>query len=157
MVTIIEDTAGKIRDLPIHPTLRTVLEAAGNAAGIDTIRIVSGGQPKIGTSDKRTGSTRHDEGYAADLFLKKGNKTLHFDDTSADPAIVAFITEAAAAGAIGIGAGVGYMDPNEMHIGFGKTPQDKVRVVWGKGEVSATAPPWLKKAAKAGWKRLDGQ
>ncbi len=156
MVEIVEDTEGKIRDRPIHPKLRAVLEAAGNAAGIDTIRIVSGGQAKIGTPGKRTGSTRHDEGYAADLFLKQGGKTLHFTDTSAAPAIITFITEAGARGAIGMGAGVGYMDPNEMHIGFGMTRQDKVRVVWGKGEKSATAPSWLKAAAKAGWARLGG-
>src|SRR5262245_41740215 len=96
---------GKIRDRPISPELHVVLERAADAAGIDVVRVTSGGQP--GSTGGRTGSTRHDHGRAADLQLVQGGRTLSFTDQDGGPAVEAFVTASAANGATGIGAGVG--------------------------------------------------
>jgi hypothetical protein len=47
MATIDESalTAAKIRDMPISAALRRVLLAAAQQAGVDVVRITSGGQP----------------------------------------------------------------------------------------------------------------
>ena len=71
MVKIIENTRGKVRDLPIAPRLKQILALAGTAAGIDEVVVESGGQCALGTCSKRRGSTRHDLGNAANLDLKK--------------------------------------------------------------------------------------
>ena len=65
MATIDESglTAGKIRDRPINGRLRRVLLAAAADAGVDVVRVTSGGQS--GSSGRRTGSNRHDGGAAA--------------------------------------------------------------------------------------------
>jgi hypothetical protein len=51
-------TAAKIRDMPISAELRRVLLAAAHEAGVEIVRITSGGQP--GSRGQRTGSNRHD-------------------------------------------------------------------------------------------------
>jgi len=71
MVRVVENTAGKTRDLPIASRLKQILSFAASVAGIDEVRVESGGQCAIGTCSKRVGSTRHDLGNAADLDLKK--------------------------------------------------------------------------------------
>jgi hypothetical protein len=150
MATIDESSLpGKIRDKPIARELRTVLIGAADAAGIDTVFVTSGGQP--GSTGRRTGSTRHDGGRAADLQLIKQGRTLTFTDRAAGPDIEAFVTAAAARGATGIGAGVGYMGNKTLHVGFGTSPQDRSKLVWGAGGRSANAPAWLKRAAQKGW------
>ena len=60
-------SAAKIRDMPISAALRRVLLTAAHEAGVDIVRITSGGQP--GSRGQRTGSNRHDGGNAADLEL----------------------------------------------------------------------------------------
>lgn len=143
MTQLIEATKGKIRDLPIKSTLATILVEAGVAAGIDVVRVTSGGQARLGSGGKRTGSTRHDDGNAADLQLEIGGRVLNFE-TAADRAIVAkFVTECSRRGATGIGAGVTYMGPYTLHIGFGS------KATWGAGGLSANAPDWLKQAVAA--------
>lgn len=120
MVSSIDQTGlrGKIRDKPIAQELELVLRRAADSAGVDTVFITSGGQP--GTSGKRTGSTRHDGGRAADLQLIKDGRPLTFTDETADPIIEAFVTSAAANGAIGISAGIEYMGPHTLHVGVWK-------------------------------------
>lgn len=143
MAQVIEATKGKIRDLPIKSSLRDILAAAGKEAGIDIVRVTSGGQARLGSGGKRTGSTRHDDGNAADLQLEKGGKVLSFEVPAERSIIAAFVTAAARLGATGIGAGVDYMGPRTLHIGFGS------KAVWGaKGSV-ANAPAWLKTAVAA--------
>lgn len=139
------------RNKPITAELRKVLNKAGQAAGIDTIDIVSGGQDVKGKGKRRTGSTRHDAGRAADVRLLINGKALTFTDTKADPKVLAFVTAAAAAGAIGIGAGVQYMGNETIHLGFGTSVADKRKLTWGKGGRSVNAPKWLRDAARAGW------
>jgi hypothetical protein len=78
MATIDESelTAAKIRDMPISAALRRVLLTAAHEAGVDIVRITSGGQP--GSRGQRTGSNRHDGGNAADLELVARGRTLDF-------------------------------------------------------------------------------
>jgi hypothetical protein len=147
MAEIVEATEGKIRDRPIKDELRRLLAKAADAAAIETVLVTSGGQASKGTPGKRTGSTRHDLGNAADLQLLKGGRPLDFT-VAADRAVIeAFVTAAAANGATGIGAGVEYMGPKTLHVGFGS------KSVWGAGGKAANAPDWLKRAVLAGWER----
>lgn len=141
-----------VRNKPISEELKRVLNIAAQAAGIDTIRIISGGQDALGKGTRRTGSTRHDLGRAADLQCVVGVNTLTFTDKSAPSVIQKFIASAAAAGATGFGAGVGYMGNKTIHVGFGKSANDHSRLTWGAGGQSARAPRWLRDAANSGWK-----
>ena len=105
---------GKIRDKPIGQKLEGVLQRAATAAGIDTVWVTSGSQP--GTTGRRTGSTRHDNGRAANLQLVRGGRTSSFSRIrDGGPIVEAFVTAAAANGATGIGAG-------EQYIGEQDTP-----------------------------------
>ncbi len=140
-----------IRNKPISRELKQVLDTAARAARIDTIRIVSGGQDALGEGTRRTGSTRHDRGRAADLQVVAGERTLTFTNGSVDPTISDFVTAAAAAGATGIGAGVDYMGNKTIHVGFGTSVSDRTKLTWGKDGRSANAPRWLRDAAAAGW------
>jgi len=141
------------RNKAITAELRKVLEIAAQAAGIDRIVITSGGQDALGEGTRRTGSTRHDRGRAADVYCIADGVTLTFTDQDAHPRIVAFVTEAAAAGANGIGAGVHYMGNKVIHVGFGTSPSDGKRLAWGAGGAVAAAPGWLTAACQAGWSR----
>jgi hypothetical protein len=140
-----------IRNKPISDELKLVLGTAAQAAGVDTIRITSGGQDALGEGTRRTGSTRHDHGRAADLQCVVGGDTLTFTDQSAPPGILSFVTAAAAAGATGIGAGVGYMGNRTIHVGFGTSTNDHSKLTWGAQGRSVNAPQWLRDAASAGW------
>lgn len=145
MAEVREDTQGKIRDLPIKASLKQLLLGAATAAGVDTVRVTSGGQCRVGTCTKRIGSPRHDEGNAADLQLIVGGRTLDFENAADRKVFVKFIIAATSNGATGVGAGVAYMGSQTVHVGYGS------RAVWGAGGQSANAPQWLKEAAQAGW------
>lgn len=151
MVTFVGPPSGAIRNKPITEELKTVLRKAAEAAGIDTVRITSGGQDALGEGTRRTGSTRHDRGRAADLQLVVGSETLRFTDSSAPEKVLGFITAAAAHGSTGIGAGVTYMGDKTIHVGFGKSPSDNVKLSWGAQGSASTAPQWLRNACSAGW------
>jgi hypothetical protein len=151
MTTFTGPPSTAIRNKPITAELKQVLDTAARVAGVDAIRITSGGQDALGEGTRRTGSTRHDRGRAADLQCVVGGTTLGFTDQSADPTILTFVTAAAAAGAIGIGAGVAYMGNKTIHVGFGTSVSDHTKLTWGAGGRSVNAPQWLRDAAAAGW------
>jgi hypothetical protein len=140
---------GQIRDKPITPELEDLLARAAAVAGIEVVRVVSGGQP--GSRGQRTGSTRHDGGRAADVELLVGGRALTFTDQQCGSVIETFIRTAAALGATGIGAGVHYMNDHTVHVGFGTSPADRSTIVWGAGGESKNAPNWLRQAAQQGW------
>src|SRR5260221_7959913 len=94
---------GKIRDLPIAPALEDVLNKAAIAAGVDTVLITSGGQP--GTGGKRTRSTRHDGGRAADPELIAKGHVLTFPHAPGSPTVATLGRAAAANRAHRIGPG----------------------------------------------------
>src|SRR5262245_52579321 len=133
MTTFTGPPTDAIRNKPITTELKQVFEKAALAAGIDKIQITSGGQDTLGEGNRRTGSTRHDRGRAADIQLEINGTTLTFTDQSAHPAILTFVAAAAAAGAIGIGAGLGYMGNRTIHVGFGTSETDRTKLVWGAG------------------------
>lgn len=143
--------SGAIRNKPITSELMAIIDAAARASGVTAIHINSGGQDAIGEGTRRTGSTRHDRGRAADIQCKIGSRTLKFTNQRADPEVIAFVTAAAAAGATGIGAGTDYMGPMTIHVGFGVSPSDQTKLTWGKNGGSANAPQWLRAACEAGW------
>ncbi len=143
-----------IRDRPINAPLRRVLLEAATHAGVDVVRVVSGGQP--GTSGRRIGSQRHDGGAAADIELICNGRALNFTIPGDADTICRFVAAAAWNGATGIGAGVDYMGPNRLHVGFGNGPADTARVVWGAGGLPGAAPDWLRQAAWGGWTRGPG-
>ena len=150
MARLVEDTEGKIRDLPIQNSLRVLLIEAATRSGIDLVRVTSGGQVARGTPGKRTGSTRHDLGRAADLSLSIGDRTLSFVRTADLPFFRVFVTEACALGATGIGAGIDYMGPVTIHVGYGEP------AFWGRDGKAAFAPTWLREAVLAGRGRPSG-
>jgi hypothetical protein len=141
--------AGAVRNLPVNDALRQVLLAAAAEAGVDALRIVSGGQPESGGG--RVGSHRHDGGGAADLELVVGRRTLDFTVPGDLAVIRRFIAAACSHGATGVGAGVDYMGPTRLHVGFGNGPGDMACVAWGAGGLAANAPAWLSDAARRGW------
>lgn len=144
MATVIMNNKGKIRDKPIAPELTAVLIKAADAAGVDKVSVTSGGQDVKGKGTRRTGSTRHDGGQAADLQLIRKGQILDFHTDRA--VFEAFVTAAAAAGATGMGAGDAYMGPKTIHVGFG------AKAIWGGAKAqTADAPAWMKRAAEAGW------
>ena len=122
-----------IRKLPLSTKLRSVLDQAAASVGVQAI-VYSGGQAPKGSGGPRTGSTRHDHGNAADLYLVKDGRKLS-DTNPEDRAIMAkFVSAAVSAGATGVGAGHGYMGPSNIHVGFGNP------ATWG-------GAPWIQSAA----------
>ena len=75
------------------------------------------------------GSPRHDRGRAADIKLIKNGATLAFTNHGSSAEVEAFVTAAAARGAIGIGAGEAYVGNDTLQFGFGKTNADTTPAV----------------------------
>lgn len=146
MAEVVEDTKGKVRDLPVDSRLLGILRSASEHLPIGRVRVVSGGQCRKGSCSKRTGSTRHDLGMAADLQLWHEGRALHFNRSADLPTIEKFVFNCASLGATGFGAGEGYMPTDTIHVGYGKF------AIWGKDGSGANAPAWLRQAVKDGWK-----
>ena len=108
------------RNLPIQAELMNILKTAGTAAGVDIV-ITSGGQ--VPTSEggvngvNRTGSNRHDKGYAADIRVLDGDGTRLYTNNQAQLAILLkFVEECKNAGATAVGMGNGYMSNGNVHV-----------------------------------------
>ena len=151
MATVNQTQIGsnKIRNLPISEELRNVLSIAGSFAGIDEVRVISGGQCAKGTCNRRIGSVRHDLGNAADLDLIKDGRTIQFILENERPFFEAFVQAAASLGATGIGGSVDYMGPTRLHIGYG------VKATFGGPKGQGPAPRWLRESAIRGWSNPD--
>lgn len=130
---------GATRNLPLSPDL---IGALGYLADMGiTASVYSGGQPGIGTSDRRTGSTRHDHGNAGDFHLTHPELgMLTYENPDHIPILQEVVRRGREAGLTGFGMGPGYMGPNGIHIGFGAP------AVWGAEGSSANAPDWLREA-----------
>lgn len=135
---LIYQNQGATRSQPLDPRLVNAMSFLPEL-GLQ-MEVFSGGQPGIGTSDARVGSTRHDHGGAADVFFYRGGGRLDWANPQHVPIFQDVVRRAKAAGVTGFGAGPGYMQPGSMHIGFG-TP-----AVWGAGGKGANAPDWLRQA-----------
>ena len=132
---------GAIRNDPLSPQLSRALEQFLPGLGI-TAKVFSGGQEPTGP--RRTGSTRHDHGNAADVFFYKDGRRLDWSNPQDLPVFQEIVKRGKAAGLTGFGAGPGYMQPGSMHIGFGNPG------VWGAGGRGANAPEWLRSAYSGG-------
>lgn len=102
--------------------------------------VFSGGQPGVGSGEPRVGTTRHDHGRAADLFLTRDGERLDWARDEDRPVFEEFVRRGREAGLTGFGAGEGYMQPGSMHVGYG-TP-----AVWGAEGDGSNAPDWLSEA-----------
>jgi len=130
---------GAVRNQPLSPELLAAMAYLGDM-GL-AVNVYSGGQPAIGTSDRRTGSTRHDLGNAADVqFTHPELGLLSHTNPAHIPILQEIVARGREAGLTGFGMGPGYMGPNGMHIGFGAP------AVWGDNGSSANAPDWLRQA-----------
>lgn len=131
-------TEGATRNLPVSSRLVDAMRFLPEI-GVE-MEVFSAGQPRKGTSDRRVGSTRHDDGEAADVFFAKGGRRLDWSNPDDVPIFQDIVRRAKANGLTGFGAGPGYMQPGSMHIGFGEP------AVWGAGGRGANAPDWLRQA-----------
>ena len=124
------------RNKEVSSQMESILKSAAQSTGLD-VQIFSGGM----TSDRRTGSNRHLDGNAADVWLYKDGQRLF----STDSDFQAFARAAKNAGATAIGAGVGYMGGVGLHIDVaaGKSMPSDSATVWGSGGRRANAPSWL--------------
>lgn len=133
---------GATRNQPINPHLASALEFLPEM-GV-TAEVFSGGQPRKGSGLARVGSTRHDDGNAADMRFYKDGRQLDWGNPDDRPAFEEIVRRGKAAGITGFGAGPGYMAPGTMHVGYGAPG------VWGEGGKAANAPDWLREAYGAG-------
>ena len=144
--------ASQTRKRQVVPGLFKILETAATAAGV-TVVIFSGGQDVKGHGTKRVGSTRHDAGFAADVYVYDGAGR-QLVTTGLDPVMNKFITELGAAGAQGLGAHPRYMSGTGVHVdlwGAAKGSQ-----MWGEGG-SGKPPKAIVTAFKEGLKRFYQQ
>ena len=113
-----QTTTGATRKLPIHDFTRRILLTASSRSGL-RVHVFSGGQPTNGGN--RKGSRRHDLGGAADLYLihPVTHHILDMRDPDDRVCMASFIQASVAAGATGVGAGLGYMGPHAIHVGGG--------------------------------------
>lgn len=132
------DFSGKIRNKPISDRLYSALSFLPDM-GIE-MEVFSGGQDAKGKGKRRTGSTRHDGGDAADARFFKDGRMLDWDRPEDVPIFQEIVRRARANGVTGFGAGHGYMSQGSMHIGFGSA------AVWGDNGDGDNAPQWLREA-----------
>ena len=148
------------RILPIQSELMNILQTAGAAAGVDIV-ITSGGQVPASEGGvdgrNRTGSNRHDKGYAADVRVVDGDGTrLYTNNPEHLPILVKFAEACRDAGATGVGMGNGYMNNGNVHVDIAWKGQQAgvIRGIlanryWGGGEsaglstTTANAPQYL--------------
>ena len=136
---------GKIRNQPVTPQVAgNIMEAARMTEPGLTVRVVSGGQPGKGSGGRRTGSTRHDHGNAADIVLMRdGREILPNQDRRL---YASFLKNASSLGFTGLGH-----YPWGIHVGYGK------RAAWGPDKTSRSLDPFSEAPSKRdGSTRLPG-
>jgi len=143
----------RTRRLPIKQELKEQMQFAAEKTGTG-VEIGSGGQAPIGSGGPRTGSTRHDDGGAADYKLykvdEKGNKRYLNASNPEDAKIMEeFNVRLMQGGATGIGQGRGYMGDETMHGGGGSPAS------WGGGEFIKRAFERGKEARRTGQKEYE--
>ncbi|MFP4402612.1 MAG: hypothetical protein ACLFPL_05290 [Candidatus Nanoarchaeia archaeon] len=131
---------GAIRNKGLNPVLENILQASAEEVGVE-VQIFSGGQ--CSNCRRRTGSTRHNNGNAADINILDSNGRLI---PLSDSKFTDFMTVAVANGIKGAGAdGPGrYMGQYAMHLDV------QSEAVWGHNGKSANAPPKVRRAVQKG-------
>ena len=145
-VTESQSNVASVRKLSIASDLKAILQTAASRTGVN-VDVRSGGQD---SSTGFTGSTRHNNGHAADVALTLADGTrLTTTNPQHLPIITNFLAEAKKAGATGIGAGNGYMGNNTFHIDNAQQYGQGNAGYWG-GQLdggtfrSRNAPGWLR-------------
>ena len=105
---------GGKRNKVVNSDLEEIFSIAARDTGIDEVVITSGKQP--GKQGRRTGSNRHDTGWAADLYLKKDGKSLHLTNARDRNYLADFVRACVALGIRGGGMSSGYMGTRVMHL-----------------------------------------
>lgn len=135
---------GQTRNQPLQQSLMNILVAvAGSGAGY-SFTIVSGGQDYKGRGRRRTGSIRHDGGFAADVIVynKDGRILSGASYNRKDiAAMEELVKHFKANGITSIGAGPGYMGGN-WHVDI--SPTAGYKGTWGRSHGRASTPSWLK-------------
>lgn len=135
-----------IRCQPLQPRLMQILKKAAQEAKVD-VEVFSGGQFKAGYGP-RVGKKRHDEGYAADVWIYSGGQRL--STARPHPVVSKFIASCVSNGARGIGAGPGYMDGVGIHVDLWGDKIPSGSNTWGKNNRSANTPDWVLAAYNSG-------
>ncbi len=145
LVTYSSDFSGRTRNKPIQGRLFSILESAAKAAEVNVV-IFSGGQDPIGTPNARRTSSntiRHDNGYAADVWLYDGNnRKLNVNSDSG--VMKKFAIACFNAGANAVGAGPNYMGNVGVHVDIATFVADSG--IWGSTHSWRSAPGWLTQA-----------
>jgi len=145
-VKYISGFSNQTRNKPIQNRLFSILERAAESAGVD-VDIFSGGQDPKGTpGGRRTGSIRHDNGFAADVWIYSNGKKLSCTSNSDLPIMKKFCQACFSAGATSIGVGPGYMGNVGIHVDIAPSSP---AAIWGSSHTSATAPSWLRQIRTA--------
>jgi hypothetical protein len=135
--TVKYTNAHATRNKEIVTQLEQIIIQACKNSGLSA-EIFSGGM----TPQRRTGSDRHLNGFAADvhLFTSEGKRLNVQSQELRD-----WCQQAKNAGATAIGAGVGYMGNVGVHldISAGNTVPAGSATYWGSGGRAANAPQWL--------------
>ncbi len=144
-VTYVSGFSSKTRNKKIQDRLFNILVTAARAAGVRAV-ITSGGQDAPGPRARRTGSRRHDNGFAVDVQLYNGGSLLYTSNGSHLNIIKTFCRAARSAGATAIGAGNGYMNNRVLHldIAAGQPGVSNSRFWGGRRMNAAGTPPWLR-------------
>lgn len=134
------------RALPLNDELMRIIKAAAVQCNLN-IYIKSAGQALRGSGGTRSGSTRHDLGFAADIGMKSGTKDLYVNRTGDLPTIITFCRTLKSLGVTAIGAGPGYMGSYLIHVdiaaGRNLTPAN-AGTHWGSNLSWTSAPQWLR-------------
>lgn len=149
---------GGVRNLPIQAQLWNILETAAKSAGVD-VEITSGGQVPVSEGGingrNRTGSNRHDKGFAADVrvFTGTGASRARLYTTNQEQLAIMlkFAQACRDAGATGIGMGNGYMGNGNIHVDIAWLGQQQGLIngvlsnrYWGGSPTNtANAPTYL--------------
>jgi hypothetical protein len=141
---VVYELGGKIRNQPIQPKLAKILEQASADSGYKLV-VFSGGQDTKGQGTRRTGSTRHDRGYAADIRVYDNGTRLSSEVTAHHVRLAIFAKILKRAGMESFGSGPGYMGGNH-HVDIAISAGQGVATTWGAGGKSANTPGWLKRS-----------
>lgn len=157
--------SGQTRNRPIQPGLMRILNSAAEQTGL-YVTIFSGGQmarseikarggklvrgtkygdiwrlPNGRDQGVATGSIRHDNGYAADVWLytdaERQNQLKGGVASNPPTQVVEFIKACRALGARSVGVGPNYMGGTGIHVDLNSGGY------WGAKGLSANAPQWL--------------
>ena len=141
---VVYELGGKTRNQPIQPKLAKILEKASADSGYKIV-VFSGGQDIKGQGTRRTGSTRHDRGYAADIRVYDDGTRLSSENTAHHVRLAMFAKRLKMLGMESFGSGPGYMGGNH-HVDIAISAGQGSAPVWGAGGRSANTPSWLKRS-----------